>query len=376
MLRPIFIACDAPSCRRAPGSMTRYGFLDEGIAYVHHSPPSSNVARRKIFEVVNSNESWWSLGGRGYVRGGTQIPSSLEGGFNGSGSAIVEGSPLLGPQAIARLRSPRVNVLTKGGGRVFEADYVGLAALSRQRLGNANAGVEDSKSISISFRVTNAAKCAASPINALVLGDAYIYRNRASRTGVAGCTDDRTYTSGAGCLSRPLAGADSYLKVNQLIVNNTDGNNQTGAGDHVDLRNIILGSVVRQQTAARGANYVRRFFTTGLTCSSLKLSYAGHTSLKLSSFESNSRCQLAADSQSARHSFARADLRTEVTSLQWEIGRLARSAISSPIARCAATRAYTEFTRGKSQPGMQRKPPCPIWIAASVERPQSARRHV
>jgi hypothetical protein len=257
-----------------------------------------------------------------------------------------------------------VNVLTKGGGRVFEADYVGLAALSRQRLGNANAGVEDSKSISISFRVTNAAKCAASPINALVLGDAYIYRNRASRTGVAGCTDDRTYTSGAGCLSRPLAGADSYLKVNQLIVNNTDGNNQTGAGDHVDLRNIILGSVVRQQTA--GANYVRRFFTTGLTCSSLKLS----------SFESNSRCQLAADSQSARHSFARADLRTEVTSLQWEIGRLARSAISSPIARCAATRAYTEFTRGKSQPGMQRKPPCPIWIAASVERPQSARRHV
>jgi len=89
MLRPIFIACGTPFCQaaRAQCSVTRYGFLDDGIVYVNHSSPESDVAGRKIFQMASSSESRWGLSCREDLGGGTQAFFQLGGAYAFSNQA-------------------------------------------------------------------------------------------------------------------------------------------------------------------------------------------------------------------------------------------------------------------------------------------------
>lgn len=181
----------------------------------------------------------------------------------------------------------------------FGADYVGPRLFSRQWEGGMGAHVGESDNLYNLSHPTNTAKYTTSHVNGVVLGGAYAFSNQALRTGGAGFANDRAYTFGARDQNGPLIAAASYLEVNQPAAGNTEGNKQSGAGagDHVNLRNIFSGRVIRQQAVAGGANYTRGPFTAGLVYRRVKLSYADRTSLRLSNHEANGRYRFAGEWQ-------------------------------------------------------------------------------
>ena len=179
----------------------------------------------------------------------------------------------------------------------FGADYVGPLLFSRQWEGGMGAHVGASDNLYNLSHPTNTAKYTTSHVNGLVLGGAYAFSNQASRTGGAGFANDRAYTFGARDQNGSLVAAALYLAAIQPTAGNTEGNERSGAsaGDHVNLRNIFCGRVIRQQVVAGGASYTRGPFTAGLAYRWVKLSYADRTSLRLSSHEANGRYRFAGE---------------------------------------------------------------------------------
>lgn len=297
MLRPTLIICASCCCHAAfaQSSVTLGGFLDDGIVYVNHSAPTSNVAGQKVFQMASSSESRWGLTGHEDLGGGTRAIFRLENGFNMNSGVLSEGGRLFGRQAIVGLESPHAGRLTFGRDYDFGAEYVGTLVSSKQWAGGMGTHVGDSDNLYNSFRLNNTVKWTTPDIRGLVLGGGYAFSNQASDTGGAGFANDRAYTFGARYQHGPLVAAVAYLEVNQPAAGNAGGSNPSGAvtGDYVNRRNIFYGPVTRQRIATGGANYTSGPFVVGLVYSWVDLDYADATSLRLSNFEANIRYRLS-----------------------------------------------------------------------------------
>lgn len=297
MLRQTCIACSllVSQAALAQSSVTLWGFLDDGLAYVNHSAPTGTVVGQKIYRVASSSESRWGLNGREDLGGGTQALLQLESGFNINNGGLSQGGRLFGRQSILGLQNPRFGKLVLGRDYDFGAEYVGALASSKQWAGGVGSHVGDSDNLYNSFRLNNTVKYSTPDIAGLVLGGGYAFSEQASGGTGTGFTNDRAYTFGARYQNGPWIAAAAYLQVDQPAAGNTGGSNPTGAvsGDYVNLRNIFYGPVAKQQVATAGANYTQGAFTTGFISSWVRLNYGDRTALRLMNYELNGRYKFA-----------------------------------------------------------------------------------
>lgn len=293
LLRTTCIACSllVSQAALAQNDVTLWGFLDDGLAYVDHSAPASNVVGKKVFRVASSSESRWGLAGREDLGGGSQALFQLESGFNIDTGVQSQGGRLFGRQAILGLQNPRIGKLTLGRDYDFGAEYVGFLASSKQWAGGIGSHVGDSDNLYNSFRLNNVVKYSTPDIFGLVLGGAYAFSEQPSGPAGTGFANDRAYTFGGRYQNGSWIAAASYLQVDQPAAGNTGGSNPSGAvsGDYVNIRNIFYGPVTKQRIATAGTNYAQGPFTAGFVYSWVGLDYADRTSLRLSNYELGGR---------------------------------------------------------------------------------------
>ncbi|MBU9597990.1 porin [Burkholderia multivorans] len=117
----VFGACAAlwvPMHARAQSSVTLYGLVDAGVAYV------SNVGGKTDWQATNSVMQANRLGFRGVedLGGGTSAIFVLENGYSTTTGALGQGGKLFGRQAYVGLKDQRWGTLTFGN----QYDFMGL----------------------------------------------------------------------------------------------------------------------------------------------------------------------------------------------------------------------------------------------------------
>lgn len=296
-IRAVSTAGAALFCQAAfaQGSVTLYGVVDDGIAYVDHAAAKPTVTGRHVFAMASANESRWGLRGREDLGGGTSAIFVLENGFSVNSGTLGEGSRLFGRQAFVGLGNARAGQLTLGRQYDFGVDYVAPLASSKQWAGQFGTHVGDADNFYNSFRLNNSVKYTTSDIGGFVFGGAYAFSNQASGAPGTGFANNRAYTLGARYQNGPLVAAASYLQLDHPVAGNVGGSNTSGAvaGDYSNLRNIFYGAVDRQRVAAGGAAYSLGSFTAGFVYSWVKFDYADTSSLRLSNYELNGRYRIS-----------------------------------------------------------------------------------
>lgn len=275
----------------AQNSVTLYGLIDDGIAYVNHSASRAGVAGHSVFQMANANESRWGLRGFEDLGSGMRALFVLENGFNVNNGTAGSGGRLFGRQAFVGVDNKQVGQLTLGRQYDFGVDYVGPLASSKQWAGQYGAHVGDPDNFYNSFRLNNAVKFASRDLGGLVLGGAYAFSNQASSDAGTGFANNRAYTFGARYANGPVVAAASYLQLDNPATGNTGGTNTNGAvsGDYANLRNIFYGNVARQRVASGGATYAIGNFTAGLVYSWTGFDYTDSSALHVSNYEVNGR---------------------------------------------------------------------------------------
>lgn len=83
-------------CAHAQSSVTLYGILDAGIAYIHNSGGQSSQWK---MSTGNISENEWGLKGTEDLGGGITATFDVESGFNLATGEMNEGNRLFGRQA-------------------------------------------------------------------------------------------------------------------------------------------------------------------------------------------------------------------------------------------------------------------------------------
>ncbi|RQH05086.1 porin [Paraburkholderia dinghuensis] len=238
----------------AQSSVTLYGSLDAGIAYVNNAGGNSVWAQSSGL----LSNTFFGLKGAEDLGGGTKAVFKLESGFNLNNGAVSPGyftgnsSGLFTRQAYVGLQNDQYGSLTLG--RQFDsvADYLTPLALAGQAGGiNLAAHPFNNDNIGAQFSTSNAVKYESVNYAGFHFGGQYGFSNQAG-----GFADGRQWSVGAGYENGPFRIAAAYDQMNNPGVNaNAAANSVTGLG---------FGNADVQRTFGVGANYAYGPGTVGL----------------------------------------------------------------------------------------------------------------
>ncbi|WP_459906143.1 porin [Caballeronia sp. HLA56] len=207
----------APVESRAQSSVTLYGIVDAGVAYV------SNVNGKTDWLATNSVMQANRLGFRGVedLGGGTSAIFVLENGYSTTTGALGQGGKLFGRQAYVGLKDKRWGTLTFGNQYDFMGLTLGMYETSTWLLGqfsdhpfaNDRANAQ---------RVPNSVQYMTPVWNGLQLGAQYGFSNLAGDINGDGrsYSYSASYTAGAWNLAAAyteVAGASSLLDVSSIF---------------------------------------------------------------------------------------------------------------------------------------------------------------
>ncbi|MCX4160319.1 MULTISPECIES: porin [Paraburkholderia] len=194
----------------AQSSVTLYGIVDAGIAYVHNAQGSGGTNQSTLvkFSSGNMSGSRWGLRGTEDLGGGLSTVFQLENGFNVGTGALGQGGREFGRKAVVGLSSNQWGTVTLG--RQYDPIVDLVQGLTEDNyFGGAFGTPGDLDNYDNSLRVSNSVKYV-SPLYAGFQVEA-LY----GLGGVAGATGSgRTYSFGAAYTNGPLALGAGYFYAN------------------------------------------------------------------------------------------------------------------------------------------------------------------
>lgn len=233
----------------AQSSVTLYGLIDAGVAYVNNAGGHSNWSAAS--GMVNGSR--WGLRGSEDLGGGLKAVFTLENGFNVMNGKLGQGGREFGRQAFVGLSSAQAGTLTVGRQYDSLVDFLAPLTLNGTSYGGTMASHPfDNDNTNNSFRLNNSIKYTSANYSGLRFGGAYAFSNKAGQFA-----NNRAYSVGASYSNGPLNLAAAYLQVN-------GSNGNTGAVDTSDDSGDGVFSAGRQRVFGVGGNYSFGPATVGL----------------------------------------------------------------------------------------------------------------
>ena len=194
----------------AQTSVTLYGIVDAGIAYVHNARDASGRNQSSLvkFNSGSLQGSRWGLKGREDLGGGLAAIFQIENGFNAGTGALAQGGREFGRKAIVGLSDDRWGTVTLG--RQYDPVVDLVQGLTEDAyFGGAFGTPGDLDNYDNSLRVNNSVKYVSPVLAGLQFEALY------GLGGIAGATGSgRTYSVAAGYSNGPLSLAVGYFFAN------------------------------------------------------------------------------------------------------------------------------------------------------------------
>jgi predicted porin len=255
----------AAGAAQAQSSVTLYGVIDTGLAYVS----AANTNGDHLFAMQNStlSGSRWGLKGQEDLGGGLKAIFQLENGFNPGNGALGQGGREFGRQAFVGLTHNQFGTVTLG--RQYDPSVDMVQGLTGDNYwGSAFATPGDLDNYDNSLRVNNAVKYVSPVFSGFQFEGMYGFSNLAGTTG-----QGMTWGGAATYNNGPLGVAASYLYVNNPSAGRLTTANSTGwnspSSDSLFNTPVNAGYASAHSVGiARGAGqYVFGPFTVGASYS-------------------------------------------------------------------------------------------------------------
>ncbi|MFM0044514.1 porin [Paraburkholderia sediminicola] len=221
---------------QAQSSVTLYGIVDAGIAYVHNAQGANGQNQSSLvkFSSGNLSGSRWGLKGTEDLGGGLAAVFQLENGFNVGTGALGQGGREFGRKAVVGLSSSTWGTVTAG--RQYDPIVDLVQGLTEDNyFGGVFATPGDLDNYDNSLRVSNSVKYV-SPVFAGFQVEA-LY----GVGGVAGATGNgQTYSFGAGYANGPLSLGAGYFYANGG--NTATANVRTWTSSSDSLFNTVINA--------------------------------------------------------------------------------------------------------------------------------------
>ncbi|WP_321926958.1 porin [Burkholderia sp. BCC1998] len=279
----------------AQGTVTLYGIIDHGIAYVNRvasestAPSASRVSAVAGFGSGNR----FGLIGKEPLGGGLRAIFTLENGFNGFNGAALQGGKMFGRQAFVGLESDTFGTVTLGRQYDFNLEYLApfLAWLQFGSIYGAHIG--DVDNTFASFRHNNMAKYQFTPLAGLKLGAFYSFSNQAAGPQGAGFANNRAYGMGATYKHGDWSAALTWLHLSNPSASSSSNGNPNGAvGDgYASATGLFynLGFVQRQSVYGAALGYQMRKSRINFAVTHTRLAYDGGRDIRVVNYELNGR---------------------------------------------------------------------------------------
>jgi predicted porin len=241
-------AATLTTAAHAQSSVTLYGLIDAGLAYVSNQKSGSGGHNNFLQTSGNLSTSRWGLRGTEDLGGGYSAVFDLESGFNVANGKLNNGGDLFGRAAWVGLASRQYGTVTLGRQYDLLVDYVEpLSASGSGFGGNLAEHVFDNDNLSNDARLNNSVKFRSIDYHGFSFGAAYAFSNQAG-----GFSNNNAYSAGAGYTNGPLSLAVAYLQVNQPggVSSNPNPN---GAFSSSDGDAQLTGA--KQRTLGAAAHY-------------------------------------------------------------------------------------------------------------------------
>ncbi|WP_244849530.1 porin [Caballeronia sp. SL2Y3] len=256
----------AAGAAQAQTSVTLYGVIDTGLAYVSHA----NSAGDHLFGMVNGTLSGprWGLKGQEDLGGGLKALFQLESGFDPGTGRLNQGGREFGRQAFVGLSGNQWGTVTLG--RQYDPSVDMVQGLTADNYwGAAFATPGDVDNYDNSLRVSNAVKYVSPVFSGFQFEGIYGFSNLAGATG-----QGQTWGGAVTYNNGPVGLAGSYLYVNNPTTGRaplTGTNTGWNSPSSDSLFNSVINSGYSTAHAigiARGAGqYVFGPFTVGASYS-------------------------------------------------------------------------------------------------------------
>ncbi|HEY3599712.1 MAG TPA: porin [Paraburkholderia sp.] len=224
----------------AQGSVTLYGEIDTGLAYV------SNVDDHALYQATTGliDGSYWGLQGTEILGGGTKAVFRLESGFSATTGESFDDHP-----HYVGIANDAFGTLTLGHQYDLIHDYFAPFTLTGGTGGTAFAHPFDNDNANNTYLASNSVKYASPTVAGFSFGALYAFSNSAGQFA-----NNRAYNFGANYQNGPFSAGAAYLHANGR------GNSSAGAFEPVMLpganRDVFDAAVATQNTYAAGASYV------------------------------------------------------------------------------------------------------------------------
>ena len=250
----------AAGAAQAQNSVTLYGVIDTGLAYVSHANNNGD----HLFGMVNGTLSGprWGLKGQEDLGGGLKAIFQLENGFDPGTGKLNQGGREFGRQAFVGLTGNSWGTFTMG--RQYDPSVDMVQPLTADNYwGAAVATPGDVDNYDNDLRVSNSVKYVSPVFSGFQFEGIYGFSNLAGTTG-----QGHTWGAAASYNNGPFSLAGSYLYANNPTANRTTGWNSPSADSlFISLVNEGYSTAHSISIARAAGQYVFGAFTTGASYS-------------------------------------------------------------------------------------------------------------
>jgi predicted porin len=257
----------------AQSSVTLYGLLDVGVAYVNNS--ATNGQGHPLFSMISGNiqATRWGIKGLEDLGGGMKAIFVLENGFSVANGKFMQGGDEFGRQAFVGLSTSRFGSITLGRQYDSVVDYTNILAAATQWATIYFAHPGDLDNMLDSNRVNNAVKYTSVNYGGFRFGGLY------SPGGIPGhFNENQIWSLGASYTGKTL-----QLGLGYFVVKDPNysffGNNSTSSttGTNMGTSPVYSGyaSARTQEVFVAGASWTLGAATVGATYSNIQFKQIG-----------------------------------------------------------------------------------------------------
>lgn len=252
----------------AQSSVTLYGIVDAGIAYVHNAAGTNGANQSTLVKFSSGTMSGgrWGLRGTEDLGNGLLALFQLENGFNAGAGVLNQGGREFGRKAVVGLSGANWGTVTLG--RQYDPVVDVVQPLTGDSyFGGTFATPGDADNYDNSLRVSNSVKYVSPTYRGLSFEALYAFGGAAGSVA-----EGQTYSAGASYTQGPFALAAGYFYANGGRTATSGVRTWTSSSDSLFSTVVNQGyaSARSIQIARVGARYVLGALTLGLSYSNMQ----------------------------------------------------------------------------------------------------------
>ncbi|MCP3720979.1 porin [Paraburkholderia sp. CNPSo 3281] len=263
----------------AQSSVTLYGIIDTGLAYVHNSGGHSTQITTMSGSLAGSR---WGLKGSEDLGGGLKTVFQLENGFDPTNGTLGQNSRLFGRQAFVGISSDKFGTVTLG--RQYDPIVDQVQPLTGDNyFGAIFAPPGDFDNYDNSIRINNAVKWASPSWGGVTLEALYAFGGLAGSVG-----SGQTYSASAGYSSGSFSAAAGYMHIDYGNARLTT--RPSGSAD--SLYNSAVNSAYSSARSVNSARVAGQYVISSVTFGAA-YSFTQYNPDAMSSFSTSQKFQNA-----------------------------------------------------------------------------------